>query len=56
LLKGPLEQIAAQCGFLKKLLRMEAETPFLQFALDGSTCQSKSGDPCIVTTICPDCK
>ena len=31
LLGGPLEAIAAECGFLDKFLRVLAETPLLQF-------------------------
>jgi hypothetical protein len=52
LLAGPLENIAAQCGFLDKLVRMETQTPFLQFAADGDRCQKSAGEACFVEAIC----
>ena len=57
LFSGPLERIAAVCGWDTKLARMVAETSFGEFADDGSKCQefagSKSGGPCIVEAVCP---
>jgi hypothetical protein len=52
LLAGPLEQIAAQCGFLDKLVRMEAGTPFRQFLVDGQRCQTNAGAACFVEATC----
>lgn len=56
LFQGPLERIAAVCGWATKLARMVAETPFLEFAQAGAGCQesagSKSGGPCIVEPVC----
>jgi hypothetical protein len=56
LFSGPLERIAAVCGWETKLARMVAETSFGEFAEDGSKCQefagSKSGGPCIVEAVC----
>ena len=52
LLGGPLEAIAAECGFLDKFLRVLAETPLLQFIVDGNPCQ-ESGEPaCLIETTC----
>ncbi len=52
LLGGPLEAIAAECGFLDKFLRVVAETPLLQFIEDGNPCQ-ESGEPaCLIETTC----
>ena len=52
LLGGPLEAIAAECGFLDKFLRVVAETPLLQFIEDANTCQ-ESGEPaCLIETTC----
>jgi hypothetical protein len=49
---GRLAEIAAECGFLEKLLRVETETPFLQFVEDGNPCQ-ESGEPaCLIETTC----
>ena len=36
---GRLAEIAAECGFLEKLLRVETETPFLQLIEDANPCQ-----------------
>jgi len=52
LLAGPLEEIAAECGFLEKFLRVVAETPFLQFGADGNPCQEGAKPACIVEAIC----
>jgi hypothetical protein len=52
LLGGPLEAIAAECGFLDKFLRVLAETPLLQFIEDANPCQ-ESGEPaCLIETTC----
>jgi hypothetical protein len=52
LLGGPLEAIAAECGFLDKFLRVVAETPLLQFIEDANPCQ-ESGEPaCLIETTC----
>lgn len=48
LLAGPLERIAAQCGFLEKFRRMVTATPFLKFAIEGSPCQAGAEPTCIV--------
>lgn len=57
LFAGPLERIAAVCGWEKKLERMVTETPFFEFVEDGGNCQafggSKDGGPCIVEPVCP---
>jgi hypothetical protein len=52
LLAGPLERIAHQCGFLKKLVRMETETPFLQLLGDADRCQKSGGTACLIETTC----
>jgi hypothetical protein len=52
LLEGPLEKIAIECRFLEKLLRMEAETPFLQLIGDANRCQVSAGAACLVETTC----
>ena len=52
LLGGPLEAIAAECGFLDKFLRVLAETPLLQFIEDARPCQ-ESGEPaCLIEATC----
>jgi hypothetical protein len=57
LFAGPLERIAAVCGWEKKLDRMVTKTPFLEFVKDGSKCQelggSQDGGPCIVEPVRP---
>ncbi|HEY5141051.1 MAG TPA: hypothetical protein VIJ25_17310 [Methylococcales bacterium] len=53
LLAGPLEALAKQCGFADKLARLVSETPFLQFAADGSACQEDWTPQCIVEATCP---
>jgi hypothetical protein len=52
LLGGRLAEIAAECGFLEKLLRMETETPFLQFVEDGNACQESGELACLIETTC----
>ena len=50
--RGSLEAIAAECGFLDKFLRVVAETPLLQFIEDANPCQ-ESGEPaCLIETTC----
>jgi hypothetical protein len=56
LFEGPLEQIAKDCGWARKLERMVRKTPFLQFVDEGHKCQTYAGaptGPCIVEPICP---
>jgi hypothetical protein len=36
---GRLAEIAAECGFLEKLPRVETETPFLQLIENANACQ-----------------
>ena len=54
---GRWKAIAAECGWAEKLERMVTETPFREFAKDGSRCQefggTKNGGPCIVEPVCP---
>jgi len=54
---GPLERIAAVCGWEGKLARMIRETPFVEFAQGGAACQAlggtQNGGPCIVEPACP---
>jgi len=52
LLAGPLEKIAAECGFLEKLVRMEIQTPFLRLIGDADRCQKSAGAACFVETTC----
>lgn len=52
LLAGPLEEMALECGFLEKFLRVVTETPFLQFGVDGSPCQQGAEPACIVQSVC----
>ena len=49
---GRLAEIAAECGFLEKLLRFYSETPFLQFVEDGNGCQTTGGEACLIETTC----
>jgi hypothetical protein len=49
---GPLEAIAKQCGFAKKLARLVAETPFLEFVQEGSECQHAWFPSCIAEAPC----
>ena len=54
-LEGPLELIAAQCGFPDKLGKLSVQTQLLQFAIRGNVCQSSSitnsGGACLAQTI-----
>jgi hypothetical protein len=53
LFAGPLEHIAAQCGFEIKLARLVAETPLLEFVDQGSACQHAWFASCIAEAPCP---
>jgi hypothetical protein len=53
LFAGPLEAIAAECGFAEKLARLVAETPFLQFVEEGSDCQQTWMPSCVAEATCP---
>src|SRR5262249_474738 len=49
---GGLAKIAAECGSLEKLLRVETETPLLQLIEDANPCQ-ESGEPaCLIEANC----
>lgn len=39
---GPLEKLAAKCGFEEKLRRLFTETPMVRFSILGYACQSSS--------------
>ena len=49
---GRLAEICQECGALEKLLRVETETQFAQFILDGSPCQSSGEPACLIETTC----
>jgi hypothetical protein len=53
---GRLAEIAAECGFLEKLLRVETETPFLQLIEDANPCQESGELACLIETICAGCR
>jgi hypothetical protein len=50
---GPLQAIAAQCGFEEKLRRLTTETPMREFAKDGHACQDAWVGACIAELACP---
>lgn len=56
LFDGPLERIAAACGWEEKLARLLAETQFVEFGVEGANCQALGGTgddgPCIVQPVC----
>ena len=52
LLAGPFEQIAIQCGFLEKFLRLISQTPLLRLIPGGFACQKSHEPACIIETIC----
>ena len=52
LLGGPLLKIAAECGFLEKLLRMETETQFHQLIEDANACQTSGEPACLIEATC----
>ena len=55
LFEGPLEKIAYQCGWAKKLETMVRATPFFRFAARGHQCQVLGGalteGACVVETV-----
>ena len=53
LFAGPLEAIAAQCGFADKLARLFTETPILEFIKEGGQCQQTWMPSCIAEAACP---
>jgi len=52
LLVGPLEQIALQCGFLEKFLRLLNQTTLLRLIPGGFACQDSHKPACIIETNC----
>ncbi len=55
LFAGPLEKIAFECGWARKLERMVRETPFVELIEDGHKCQQLGGagtGACVVENIC----
>ena len=52
LLVGPFEQIALQCGFLEKFLRLLNQTPLLRLIPGGFACQDSHKPACIIETNC----
>jgi len=47
-----LLEIAAKCGFLEKLLRMETETQFPQLLNHANACQMSGEPACLIPTTC----
>jgi hypothetical protein len=52
LFAGPLEKIAAECGWALKLERMVQDTPFLAVVDDGNKCQHNAEPVCLVQPVC----
>jgi len=52
LLVGPFEQIALECGFLSKFLRLLNQTPLLRLIPGGFACQDAHKPACIIETNC----
>ncbi|MFL6499926.1 MAG: hypothetical protein ACJ8LL_04335 [Candidatus Udaeobacter sp.] len=52
LLVGPFEQLALQCGFLEKFLRVLNQTPLLRIIPGGFACQDSHKPACIIETNC----
>jgi hypothetical protein len=50
---GPLQAIAAQCGFERKLFRLFTETPMPEFIKQGGECQAEWKGACIAESPCP---
>jgi hypothetical protein len=54
-LAGPLEELAAMCGFSDKLGRLLIKTPLVRFGILGDVCQTSSitssGGACMAETI-----
>jgi hypothetical protein len=57
LFAGPLEKIAKECGFAKKLASLVVETPFVEFAKRGSGCQGSWEPVCLAnrTRLAAEC-
>ncbi|NUA27512.1 hypothetical protein FCJ59_12005 [Cupriavidus basilensis] len=53
LFAGPLESIAARCGFADKLARLVTQTPMLEFIGEGHDCQTTWMPSCIAEAPCP---
>ena len=49
---GPLQAIAAECGFERKFFRLLTETPMLKFIDQGNACQTEWAGACIAETAC----
>jgi len=49
---GGLAKIAAECGSLEKLLRVETETPLLQLIEDANPCQERGEPACLIEANC----
>ena len=49
---GALAKIAAECGFLEKLLRLEVNPHFSQFAVAAGVCQDSGEPACLIETTC----
>jgi hypothetical protein len=49
---GPLQAIAAECGFESKFFRLLTETPMLKFIDQGNACQTEWAGACIAETAC----
>ena len=49
---GPLQAIAAECGFERKFFRLLSETPMLKFIKQGHACQEEWAGACIAETAC----
>ena len=47
---GPLQKIAAECKFERKLSRLFTETPMVEFIQQGGTCQKEWKGACIAET------
>ena len=48
----PLQAIAAECGFERKLFRLLTETPMVTFITQGHACQEEWAGACIAETAC----
>jgi len=49
---GPLQAIAAECGFEHKFVRLLTETPMVTFIEQGHACQQEWAGACIAETAC----
>ena len=52
LLVGPFEQLAVQCGFLEKFLRLLNQTPLLRLLRADFACQKSHEPACMIETNC----